>query len=144
MRISEAAARIGVAEHVLRHWDEVGAVRPDRTAAGHRDYTEEHLHRLRVLRACQQVGMSLAEITQVLHRDEAGRTEAIARRRAQLREERERLEDAERFLAHVVDCRHDLLTRCPQCSRYPGTERTIDQPARCSSNASSERSPQKA
>ena len=33
MRISEAAARIGVAEHVLRHWDEVGAVRPDRTAA---------------------------------------------------------------------------------------------------------------
>lgn len=129
MRISEAAARIGVAEHVLRHWDEVGAVSPDRTAAGHRDYTEEHLHRLRVLQACQRVGMSLAEITQVLHRDEAGRTEMIARRRAQLREERERLEDAERFLAHVASCRHDLLTRCPQCSRYPGEASTPEQGA---------------
>ena len=127
MRISEAAARIGVAEHVLRHWDEVGAVRPDRTAAGHRDYTEEHLHSLRVLQACQRVGMSLAEITQVLHRDEAGRAEVIARRRALLRAERERLEDAERFLAHVVSCRHDLLTRCPQCSRYPGTASVAEQ-----------------
>jgi len=130
MRISEAAARIGVAEHVLRHWDEVGAVRPDRTAAGHRDYTEEHLHRLRVLRACQQVGMSLAEITQVLHRDEAGRAEVITRRREQLRRQRERLEDAERFLAHVVSCRHDLLTRCPQCSRYPSAESTPEQSSR--------------
>ena len=127
MRISEAAARIGVAEHVLRHWDEVGAVRPDRTAAGHRDYSEEHLHRLQVLRACQRVGMSLSEVTQVLHRDEAGRAEVIARRREHLREERERLEDAERFLAHVVSCRHDLLTRCPQCSRYPGAASVAEQ-----------------
>ena len=127
MRISEAAARIGVAEHVLRHWDEVGVVRPGRTAAGHRDYTEEHLHSLRVLQACQGVGMSLAEITQVLHRDEAGRAKVIARRREQLRHQRERLEDAERFLAHVDSCRHDLLTRCPQCSRYPGAGSTPEQ-----------------
>lgn len=122
MRISEAARRIGVAEHVLRHWDEVGAVRPDRTAAGHRDYSEEHLHRLRVLRSCQEVGMSLAEITLVLHRDEAGRAEVITQRRERLRRQRERLEDAERFLEHVAGCRHDLLTRCPECRRYPADE----------------------
>ena len=122
MRISEAARRIGVPEHVLRHWDEVGAVSPGRSAAGHRDYSEEHLHRLRVLRACQDVGMSLAEITLVLHRDEAGRAEVIAHRRAQLRRQRERLEDAERFLEHVADCRHDLLTRCPSCRRYAADE----------------------
>lgn len=118
-------------------------VRPDRTAAGHRDYTAEHLHRLRALRACQEVGMSLAEITQVLHRDEVGRAEVIARRRVQLREERERIEDAERFLAHVASCRHDLLTRCPQCSRYPSPERAADQPDSRSTSASSERSARK-
>lgn len=118
MRIADAAREIGVPAHVLRHWDEVGAVSPGRTAGGHRDYTEEHLQRLRVLRACQEVGMSLSEIRLVLHRDEPGRAEVIQRRRQHLREQRRRLEDAERFLAHVIDCRHDLLTRCPACSRY--------------------------
>ena len=118
MRIADAAREIGVPEHVLRHWDEVGAVSPGRTSSGHRDYTEEHLHRLRVLRACQGVGMSLAEIRLVLHRDEPGRLEAITRQRAHLRGQLRRLADAEQFLAHVIDCRHDLLTRCPACSRY--------------------------
>lgn len=118
MRIADAAREIGVPDHVLRHWDEVGAVSPRRTAAGHRDYSTEDLHRLRVLRACQGVGLSLSEIRQVLHRDEPGRLEIIARRRDELTAQRERLEDAERFLGHVGACRHDLLTRCPECSRY--------------------------
>ncbi|HEX7351193.1 MerR family transcriptional regulator [Brachybacterium sp.] len=119
MKISDAAREIEVPEHVLRHWDAVGAVSPGRTAAGHRDYTSEDLHRLRVLLACQEVGMSLAEIRQVLHRDEPGRLEVIARRREELRAQRQQLEEAERFLAHVAGCQHDLLTRCPDCSRYP-------------------------
>jgi MerR family gold-responsive transcriptional activator of gol and ges genes len=29
------------------------------------------------------------------------------------------LENAERFLVHVIDCRHDLVTRCDECSDYP-------------------------
>lgn len=122
MRIADAAREIGVPEHVLRHWDEVGAVSPGRSAAGHRQYTQEDLQRLRVLRACQEVGMSLAEIRLVLHRDEPGRAAAITRQRERLRSRRERLEEAERFLGHVIDCRHDLLTRCPDCSRYAEAE----------------------
>jgi MerR family transcriptional regulator, copper efflux regulator len=122
MRIADAAREIGVPEHVLRHWDAVGTVSPDRTPAGHRDYSSEDLHRLHVLRACQDVGMSLGEIRLVLDKDEAGRSEVIGRQRELLRARRERLEDAERFLAHVVDCRHDLLTRCPDCSRYAEAE----------------------
>lgn len=118
MKISEAARRLAVAEHVLRHWDDQGVVVPDRTPSGHRDYTEEHVHRLKVLRACQGVGMSLAEIRQVLHRGEPERTGVIERQLRRLRDRRARLEEAERFLAHVVDCRHDLLTRCDACSRY--------------------------
>jgi MerR family gold-responsive transcriptional activator of gol and ges genes len=68
----------------------------------------------------------------------------ISRRRAQLRCQREQLEDAEQFLAHVASCRHDLLTRCPQCSRYPNPERAADQPDSRSSSASRERSARKA
>lgn len=65
--------------------------------------------------------MSLEEIRHVLHRDEAGRAEIIERRLAWIRAQRDLLAQAEAFLQHVVDCTHDMLTRCPSCSRYPDT-----------------------
>lgn len=121
MRIGEAADRVGVDVHVLRHWDAMGVVVPDRAPSGHREYSEDHVRRLRILQACQAVGMSLAEIRLVLQRGEAGRTAMIEQRLRRIREQRAQLADAERFLEHVIGCTHDLLARCPQCSRYPAS-----------------------
>ena len=121
MKIGDAAQQLGVAVHVLRHWDAEGVVVPDRSPSGHREYTEEHLTRLRVLRGCQGVGMSLPEIRQVLNRAEPGRAEVIEQRIGSIQAQRRQLEHAERFLTHVVDCRHDLLTRCEGCSGYAAT-----------------------
>ncbi|GAA1631000.1 MULTISPECIES: MerR family transcriptional regulator [Brevibacterium] len=121
MRIGEAAADLGVAAHVLRHWEECGVVVPDRTPTGHRSYDDEHLSRCRIVIACQGVGMSLAEIRQVLHRSAAGRAAVIAERIAAIRRQTVALEAAERFLVHVADCRHDLMTRCPDCAEYAAT-----------------------
>lgn len=118
MKIGEVARRIGVDEHVLRHWDDVGVVVPDRTPSGHRVYTEEHIRRLRIVQACRRIGMSLGEIRLVLHRGEAGRNEVIEQRLIWIRTQRAQLDDAESFLEHVIGCRHDLLTRCPECTRY--------------------------
>lgn len=118
MRIGQAAQRLGVATHVLRHWEEAGVVVPDRTGTGHRDYSEEHLHRLRILQACQSTGMSLADIRQVLFRDEPGRAVVIGEHVRRIQSQRVRLANAERFLTHVIDCQHDLITRCPACSNY--------------------------
>ncbi|OZC34094.1 MerR family transcriptional regulator [Gordonia polyisoprenivorans] len=122
MRIAEAAALVGVEVHVLRHWDDMGVVVPDRTLAGHREYSAEHVSRLHVLRACQHVGMSLREIRVVLDRNAAERRQIIDRRIDEIRVRRRRLADAESFLVHVVECRHDLLTRCPECSVFAGSD----------------------
>ena len=65
--------------------------------------------------------MSLPEIRQVLHRGEPGRTEVIEQRIGWIQAQRHRLEQAERFLTHVVGCRHDLLTRCEDCRDYAAT-----------------------
>lgn len=118
MKIGEAARRIGVDDHVLRHWHETGVVVPDRTVSGHRVYTEEHIRRLRVVQACRGIGMSLPEIRHVLHRDEGGRVDVIRQRLRWIRSQRAQLEDAESFLEHVIGCKHDFLTRCPDCTRY--------------------------
>jgi len=120
MKIGEVAERLGVEVHVLRHWDDVGVVVADRTAAGHRHYTVEHVHRLKVLMRCREVGLSLAEIRGVLHRDEDGRRGIIEGRLALVRKQRGELDAAESFLTHVLECRHGLLTRCPDCSAYAG------------------------
>lgn len=118
MRIGQAAARLGLATHVLRHWEEAGVVVPDRTSTGHRDYTTEQVHRLRILQACQGAGMSLADIRLVLHRDEPGRSAVIDRRLHAIQEQQAHLAETARFLAHVIACEHDLVTRCPGCSNY--------------------------
>ena len=120
MKIGDAAALLGTAAHVLRHWEDERVVVPDRTASGHRDYSAEHLSRCRVVLSCQSVGMSLAEIRAILHRGEAGRTEVIAARLSAIRAQRTSLDSAEKFLLHVRSCRHDLMTRCPECSEYAG------------------------
>ena len=121
VKIGEASRRVGVDDHVLRHWHDLGVVVPDRAASGHRLYTEEHIRRIRIVQACQSVGMSLAEIRLVLHRDEEGRTELIEQKLRWIRSQRAQLADAESFLEHVIGCRHDLLSRCPDCTRYAST-----------------------
>ncbi|MFY2791533.1 MerR family transcriptional regulator [Rhodococcus sp. MALMAid1271] len=123
MKIGDAAQELGVPTHVLRHWDDVGVVVPARVPSGHRDYSEEHMYRLRVVRACQAVGISLADIRLILHRDEPGRTVIIEAQLARIRAQQAQLEGAERFLVHVVSCTHDLLTRCPHCSEYSTASR---------------------
>ncbi|OZF39859.1 MerR family transcriptional regulator [Rhodococcus sp. 14-2483-1-1] len=118
MKIGEVARELDVPTHVLRHWDDMGVVVPERLPSGHRDYSQEHVRRLRVLQACQGVGISLADIRLILHRDELGRTAVIEEQLARIRRQQGQLDHAERFLTHVVSCTHDLLTRCPQCSEY--------------------------
>ncbi|WP_265443969.1 MerR family transcriptional regulator [Flexivirga meconopsidis] len=118
MKIGEVAQRLDVPIHVLRHWDDMGVVVAGRSTSGHRIYTEEHLYRLRILQACQGIGMSLAEIRKVLHRGAPGRATAITHQLRRVRQQRIALERTEQFLTHVIDCRHDLLTRCPACSAY--------------------------
>lgn len=123
MKIGEAARLVGADVHVLRHWDDLEIVVPSRTVGGHRDYTDEHVQRMRILRACQAAGMSLAEIRLVLQRDRTGRDAALADRLDAIRDQRARLADAESFLVHVLECRHDLVTRCDECSSYAASPR---------------------
>ncbi|KAB1657798.1 MerR family transcriptional regulator [Pseudoclavibacter chungangensis] len=118
MRIGDAAAAIGASPHVLRHWHDEGVVVPDRTPSGRREYRPEHVERLRIVRACQDAGLSLAEIRGVLHRDEAGRSEIVRARLAEVRRRLAHLAATERFLEHVLDCRHDLVSACDECSDY--------------------------
>lgn len=80
MKIADAAARAGVAPHVLRHWEDVGVLRPARSPAGHRVYDETLVALARLVLVCQRAGFSLSEIAE-LHAPTAWASSAVDRRR---------------------------------------------------------------
>ncbi|WP_043496366.1 MerR family transcriptional regulator [Georgenia sp. SUBG003] len=67
MQIGKFADRSGVSIHTIRHYDEVGLLRPSgRSDGGFRLYTEEDLERFLVIRRMKPLGFSLEEMRQVL------------------------------------------------------------------------------
>ncbi|MFI6739357.1 MerR family transcriptional regulator [Nonomuraea sp. NPDC050451] len=71
--IGELAKASGVTVRTLYHYDEIGLARAgERTASGHRRYTEADLRRLYRVRALRGLGLSLEEIAEVLN-NPAGR-----------------------------------------------------------------------
>lgn len=75
MRIGELARRSGVAEKTLRYYEDVGLIdKAERSGNGYRDYTEDVLDRLRFVRSAQAVGLTLAEIREVVALRERGKT----------------------------------------------------------------------
>ncbi len=67
MHIGEVAARTELSLRSLRHWDEVGLLRPSgRTDGGFRLYTEADVEKILVIRRMKPLGFTLEEMKAVL------------------------------------------------------------------------------
>ncbi|AKU14807.1 MerR family transcriptional regulator [Luteipulveratus mongoliensis] len=118
MRIGDAADQLGVAAHVLRHWEDVGVLVPKRAASGHRVYDDELVARARLVQVCQRAGLSLKEIQRLGASDQSHRVDLIEQRRASIATDLAALSRADRFLEHVLECRHPLVSECPDCAGF--------------------------
>ncbi|MFI7642354.1 MerR family transcriptional regulator [Nonomuraea sp. NPDC049400] len=68
MHIGQVAARTGLSLRTIRHYDEVGLVRPSaRTQGGFRLYTEADAARLMVIRRMKPLGFTLEEMGELLN-----------------------------------------------------------------------------
>ena len=74
MRIGQLAAQAGYSVRTIRFYEQSGLLPiPDRTSGGYRDYGQDAVIRLRFVRSAQALGLSLAEIAEVLRiRDHQG------------------------------------------------------------------------
>jgi len=73
MRIGELATRAGLNTRTLRYYERIGLLRPTtRTPAGYRVYSATDAERLAFIRRAQTLGLSLAEIADILALREAG------------------------------------------------------------------------
>lgn len=72
MQIGEVAARTELSLRSLRHWEEVGLLRPSgRSEGGFRLYTEADVERILVIRRMKPLGFTLEQMSAVMRDIEA-------------------------------------------------------------------------
>lgn len=72
MHIGELAERTGLSLRTIRHYDEIGLLKPSgRTEGGFRLYTEPDLERLLLIRHMKPLGFALEEMVELLRIIEA-------------------------------------------------------------------------
>jgi MerR family transcriptional regulator, copper efflux regulator len=67
MNIGQASAASGVSAKMIRHYEEIGLVRPPkRSVSNYRTYSGNDVHVLRFIRRARGLGFSVTEIKQLL------------------------------------------------------------------------------
>lgn len=114
MDIGEVAKAMGLPTNVLRHWETVGLLLPERDAAGRRKYSEDQIVRIAVIQRSQSAGMTLMQIGVMLDNGAKERHQVLQQH---LHDIDRRMEDMLRSRAmteHAMNCRsHDIAT-CPR------------------------------
>lgn len=118
LRIGDAAVKVGVDAHVLRHWESVGLLHPQRSSTGHRRYDAQTLDQARLIRTLRRAGLSLRRIGELGLSGRDGQLAIVAAERAKLQRRIELFEATDRFLAHIAQCRHPIIAECPQCVSF--------------------------
>lgn len=118
MRIGEVAERLGVEAHVLRHWEQVGALTVGRDANGYRVYDDNTLEQARTVLKLRRVGLSLPEVTAAMVPKKSEAQQVVRAKIEALENEVVRRQQAIAFLQHTVECRHRYLDDCPDCTTF--------------------------
>ncbi len=119
MRSGEVAAAAGVNVETLRYYERRGLLAPPRRSpGGHREYTDDEVALLRVVKAAQRLGFTLDEIAELIDTGRRRRhppPDLQARARAKIAEIDGRIADLQRIrdgLEQVVAAQCDSLTHC--------------------------------
>ncbi|WP_210099105.1 helix-turn-helix domain-containing protein [Microbacterium phyllosphaerae] len=114
MSIGDVARVMGLPTNVLRHWETVGLLSPERDGSGRRQYDEDQIVRIAVIQRSKGAGMSLEQVGVMLNDGARERHEIL---RKHLDDLDRRMEDMRRSRAmaeHAMNCRsHDIAT-CPR------------------------------
>ncbi len=66
MNIGEAGKHSGLPARTIRHYEEIGLVRPRRQANSYRNFSEQDIHKLRFLQRARSLGFSVGDCRSLL------------------------------------------------------------------------------
>ena len=112
MKIGELAERTGTTAETIRYYEQKGLLpEPGRTAANYREYAPIHEQRLRMIRNCRTLGMSHAEILDLLSAQDSDSDDCSAVNRI-VGEHLEHVREKIRVLQQLESALHILAGRC--------------------------------
>ena len=134
LRIGEFARLAGTNLRTLRYYEELGLFQPTRRSqGGFRYYRDTDVHRLELIRALQELGLSLEAIRGLLatRAEEQSRHERLARVEEALGAQdallAERVASIEAQRARIREAR-DKLAQCRPCGETPGPGNNFCEP----------------
>src|SRR5687767_2981082 len=111
--VGQVADRFGVGTHVLRHWEDMGLLAPERDTAGRRRYRRDDLVRIAIIQRSKSAGMTLQQIGHLLESGSRARHDVLAAHVADLDRRMEEMRRSREMTLHALECRaHDVST-CP-------------------------------
>ena len=112
--IGDTAARFGLETHVLRHWEDMGLLRPVRDGAGRRLYGDDDLVRIAVVLRSKAAGMTLEQIAVLLDDDHGPKRHAVLQEHiADLDRRMAEMQLSRAMALHAFECEAHDMTRCP-------------------------------
>jgi DNA-binding transcriptional MerR regulator len=116
--IGELAARFDLPTNVLRHWETLGLLAPERDSSGYRRYGREDLVRVAVVLRNQAAGMSLEQIAVLLDGEARGRHEVLEAHLRDLDERARSIERSRAMTEHALRCRAHDIAACPRFAGF--------------------------
>lgn len=139
MNIGDVSERSGLPAKTIRYYEDIGFIKPRRSANGYRDFNERDLHKLAFLARARSLGFTIEDCRTLLALyEDKGRASADVKRVAeenlgQIDAKIAALQGMRRTLAHLIsECAGDHRPDCPilaDLGRLPGA----DEPATGSS-----------
>ena len=124
MNIGAAATASGLPAKTIRYYEDIGLITPDRRANAYRDYSDEHVHKLRFIQRARSLGFSVEDCRQLLSLyEDTGRASSDVKRLAQehlceIERKISELTSMHEVLSHLVKaCRGDNRPDCPIINR---------------------------
>jgi MerR family transcriptional regulator, copper efflux regulator len=116
--VGELAARFDLPTNVLRHWETLGLLTPERDGSGYRRYGRGDLVRVAVILRNKAAGMTLEQIGVLLDGEAAGRHEVLEAHLRDLDERARSIERSREMTEHALRCRAHDIVACPRFSRH--------------------------
>ena len=66
MNIGDAAEQSGLPAKTIRYYEDIGLITPDRAGNGYRDFSENHIHKLKFLHRSRNLGFSIEDCRMLL------------------------------------------------------------------------------
>ncbi|WP_157843228.1 MerR family transcriptional regulator [Bacillus sp. FJAT-42315] len=101
--IGEFGKLTGTSARTLQYYDEIGLLKAERTAAGHRSYKEEDFATLQKIISLKFLGFSLDETAKYLRNENWDMKDSLVFQRNMMKKKREQLDDSIRLLNLAIE-----------------------------------------